>query len=92
VAPAVGLQAVPDAYQTTNVGTLAVRRRDGLLANDSGGPLQLISHTDPAHGSLTLKPDGAFEYVPTAVFVAWRHVRVRRGRPGPSASKPTWTR
>jgi Esterase-like activity of phytase/Bacterial Ig domain len=62
-------QAVADAYQTANVGTLAVRRRGGLLANDRGGSLQLISHTDPTHGSLTLKPDGAFEYVPAAGFV-----------------------
>jgi phytase-like protein/Big-like domain-containing protein len=61
-------QANDDSYATTNVGTLFERSRDGLLANDGGGSLQMISHTDPAHGSLTLKPDGAFEYVPQAGF------------------------
>lgn len=66
--PAAGLKANPDSYSTTDSGTLAVGSRHGILANDGGGTLQLISHTDPAHGSLTLKPDGAFEYVPQAGF------------------------
>lgn len=48
---------------------LAVNRRNGVLANDSGGALQMISHTDPSHGSLTLNNDGSFEYVPQQGFV-----------------------
>jgi hypothetical protein len=63
-----GPQAQNDSYATTNLGTLAEHARQGVLANDGGGPLQLISHTDPSHGSLTLKPDGAFEYVPQSGF------------------------
>jgi Big-like domain-containing protein len=39
-----------------------------VLANDSGGDLQIVSHTDPAHGSVTLNPDGSLGYVPQAGF------------------------
>jgi hypothetical protein len=62
------LAAVADTYQTSNLGTLAVSGGKGVLANDSGGQQQLVSHTDPAHGSLTLNPDGSFNYVPQAGF------------------------
>ena len=61
-------RAVADSYSTPNLGTLAVDVRHGVLANDAGGPLQLVSHTDPTHGSLTLNPDGSFNYVPQAGF------------------------
>jgi Esterase-like activity of phytase/Bacterial Ig domain len=61
-------RAVPDSYSTPNTGTLAVDARHGVLANDAGGPLQLVSHTDPSHGSLVLNPDGSFNYVPQAGF------------------------
>ena len=60
--------ATADGYSTPSTGTLAVDARHGVLANDGGGPLQLVSHTDPAHGSLTLNPDGSFSYVPQAGF------------------------
>ena len=42
-----GPQAHDDSYSTTNLGTLAEHSRNGVLANDGGGPVQLISHTDP---------------------------------------------
>jgi hypothetical protein len=60
--------AVADSYSTGTTGTLAVGAGKGVLANDKGGPLQLISHTDPTHGSLTLNPDGSLQYVPAAGF------------------------
>ena len=60
--------AVPDSYTTSDLGTLAVDPEHGILANDAGGPTQLISHTDPSHGSLTLDPDGSFHYVPELGF------------------------
>jgi hypothetical protein len=62
------LAAADDTYATSNVGTLAVGARRGVLANDTGGPLQIVSHTEPGHGSLTFNPDGSFEYVPQAGF------------------------
>ncbi len=62
------LGAVADTYSTADLGTLAVNAGRGVLANDSGAPLQIVGHTDPAHGSLTLQPDGSFEYVPQAGF------------------------
>jgi hypothetical protein len=62
------LRAVADFYNTPPTGTLAINARHGVLANDSGAPLQIVSHTDPSHGSLTLNPDGSFGYVPQAGF------------------------
>jgi hypothetical protein len=61
-------QAANDSYSTGATGTLAVSARRGVLANDSGGDLQIVSHTAPGHGSLTLNPDGSFNYVPQAGF------------------------
>jgi hypothetical protein len=66
--PGQALAAADDSYATSNVGTLAVGARRGVLANDTGGPLQIVSHTDPGRGSLTFHPDGSFEYVPQAGF------------------------
>jgi hypothetical protein len=60
--------AVADSYRTGTTGTLAVSANHGILANDRNGPVQLISHTDPSHGSLTLQPDGSLRYVPAAGF------------------------
>jgi hypothetical protein len=62
------LNAAADSYATGATGTLAVGARDGVLANDSGGDLQIVGHADPGHGSVTLNPDGSFEYVPQAGF------------------------
>ena len=56
--------AVPDSYSTPDLGTLVVNPDAGVLANDERTPAQIIRHTDPSHGSLTLQPDGSFEYVP----------------------------
>lgn len=62
--------AVPHAKADTYKvkGTTSVDARHGLLGNDTGRPLTLVAHTDPAHGSLTLGPDGSFKYVPAAGF------------------------
>jgi len=62
------LKAADDSYSTGTTGTLAVRAGDGVLANDHGRQPQITSHTDPADGTLTLNPDGSFNYVPRAGF------------------------
>jgi hypothetical protein len=62
------LGATADSYSTPDQGTLSVGPAAGVLANDSGGQLQLISHTNPGHGAVTLNADGSFEYVPQVGF------------------------
>ncbi|MDX6350439.1 MAG: hypothetical protein QOF84_5229 [Streptomyces sp.] len=61
------LSARGDAY-STHAGTSLAVRGSGVLANDSGRPVTLISHTGTAHGSLTLNQDGSFSYEPQAGF------------------------
>jgi hypothetical protein len=39
-----------------------------VLANDTGSPVTLISHTEPAHGTLVLNADGSFLYTPDAGY------------------------
>lgn len=40
----------------------------GLFRNDRGDRITLTTHTSPAHGSLSLNPDGSFRYTPAAGF------------------------
>jgi VCBS repeat-containing protein len=40
----------------------------GLLRNDRGDRVTLTARTSPAHGSLSLNPDGTFAYTPAAGF------------------------
>jgi phytase-like protein/Big-like domain-containing protein len=61
-----GPQARDDAYRVYRA--ISVDAHRGVLGNDSGRPLTLVAHSDPAHGSLTLNPDGSFRYVPEAGF------------------------
>jgi hypothetical protein len=61
------LQARADHYQVAEGRTLTVRG-NGVLGNDKGAPVTLISHTAPAHGSLTLNQDGSLSYTPAAGF------------------------
>jgi hypothetical protein len=61
-----GLHAAADVYRVQ--GTTSVDARRGVLGNDTGRPLTLVAHTDPADGALTLNPDGSFRYAPAAGF------------------------
>lgn len=61
-------QAHPDSYQTRAGRTLTVSTGKGVLANDAGDLSTVVSHTDPGNGSLTMNPDGSFQYTPDAGF------------------------
>ncbi|MBL7497828.1 esterase-like activity of phytase family protein [Frankia sp. CNm7] len=62
-------RAKPDSYQVRAGQTLtAYGKNDSLLKNDSGHPLTLVGNTSPAHGTLSLNPDGTFSYTPEAGF------------------------
>ncbi len=56
-----------DAYRVRAGQTLDVLG-DGVRRNDGGHPATLVAHTSPAHGSLSVDPDGSFRYVPAAGF------------------------
>jgi VCBS repeat-containing protein len=59
------------AYQTTTNEPLNVTAVDGVLANDTdveGSTLSSELVSGPAHGTLVLKADGSFQYIPTAGF------------------------
>jgi VCBS repeat-containing protein len=62
--------AADDAYELDEDTTLTIDA-PGLLANDSdleGDPLTAVLVSGPAHGALTLNPDGSFSYTPAANY------------------------
>jgi predicted extracellular nuclease len=61
-------QANADVYTAEAGVTLNVTASQGILSNDAGGPLTIISHTDPTHGTLALNADGSFAYMPAAGY------------------------
>ncbi len=63
-------QPADDAYTVEEDGVLEVDA-PGVLGNDSdpdGDPITAEAVAGPAHGELTLNPDGAFQYAPAADF------------------------
>lgn len=60
--------AVDDSYSLTAGTTIMTTAANGVLANDTGGASTVVSHTDPAHGTLTLNNDGSFSYTPATGF------------------------
>jgi hypothetical protein len=63
------LQARNDTYRGQAEETLKIGRGRGIFGNDTGQPLTLLTHTDPAHGTLEVNTDGAFTYTPADGFV-----------------------
>jgi hypothetical protein len=65
--------AVADIYRVApKDGSLTEPALNSLLLNDlanGGGTLSVASHTNPAHGTLSLNADGSFSYTPNAGFV-----------------------
>jgi VCBS repeat-containing protein len=62
--------AVPDSYSTGFATALTIVA-PGVLANDSdanGDPMTAVSHSAPAHGTLTPNANGSFVYTPAAGF------------------------
>lgn len=60
-----------DDEYTTNEDTPLVVPAVGVLSNDTDvdfDTLNVVSHTNPSHGSLVLNPDGSFVYTPDANY------------------------
>jgi Esterase-like activity of phytase/Bacterial Ig domain len=64
-APGHALSAHDDTYRVRAGHALA---GSGLFRNDRGDRITLTGHTSPAHGALSLNPDGSFRYTPAAGF------------------------
>ena len=60
--------ANPDSYTAEAGTTLTVDSTQGVLANDAGAPLTVITNTNPTHGTLTLNSNGSFSYTPQAGY------------------------
>ncbi|MFE5541092.1 FG-GAP-like repeat-containing protein [Streptomyces sp. NPDC056492] len=64
--------AVNDSYQHVGADTALVVGAPGVLGNDTdpdGNTLTASLVSGPAHGTLTLNPDGSFAYQPTGAYV-----------------------
>jgi VCBS repeat-containing protein len=64
--------AQPDTYTTAEDAALSVAVANGVLANDTdpdaGTTLTAAPIREVANGTLTLRPDGSFDYTPTPNF------------------------
>jgi amidase len=49
-------------------GSLVVSAAQGVLADDASGTWTVVGHGQPAHGAVTVAPDGSFTYTPVAGY------------------------
>jgi Bacterial Ig domain len=80
--------ANPDTYGTLADQTLDVAS-PGVLANDDGLALTAAVVSGPAHGTLTLKADGSFRYMPDTGYSGIDHFSYRDGGSDGEYSAPT---
>jgi len=59
--------AINDSY-TTTYNTPLKETTTPLLSNDIGNSLTVTSNTNPAHGTVSVNPDGTFSYTPARGF------------------------
>ncbi|TDW66953.1 CshA-type fibril repeat protein [Curtobacterium sp. PhB25] len=64
---AVHVTTTSDTGNTPNGTKLTVPAK-GVLANDSGTGLSVVSNATPAHGTATVQPDGSYTYTPADGF------------------------
>ena len=82
-----------DSYSVTSDTTLSVDAAAGVLANDLGAGLSVLSSTAPSHGALSLDANGGFTYSPTTgysgtdSFTYW--IQDQYGRDSASAATVT---
>jgi hypothetical protein len=60
--------ALADHYYT-GINTKLTVAAPGVLGNDTLNGATLVSHTNPAHGTLVLNADGSFTYTPSFFFI-----------------------
>ncbi|WP_139195059.1 Ig-like domain-containing protein [Curtobacterium sp. MCBA15_001] len=58
----------PDTGVAETGETLTVPAAQGVLANDTGDGLGVVSNTKPAHGTATVNSDGSYTYTPDAGY------------------------
>jgi len=63
-----GLRARSDGYTVRAGRSTTIGAGRGVLSNDAGRPLNVVANGAPAHGSVTVDPNGGFSYTPEAGF------------------------
>jgi hypothetical protein len=61
--------ATNDSYSVVSGDTLSVPLANGVFSNDDASSPSLVSHTNPANGTLTLNANGSLTFTPAAGFV-----------------------
>jgi predicted extracellular nuclease len=62
-------QAVNDSYNVTASTVFTTTAATGILANDTGANLTVITNSLASHGTLNVNADGSFSYTPNNGFI-----------------------